>query len=496
MTLAPRVLLTPATPSPASLVPAPLRPGALPAPIALPRPVLSPSQRTPRWSLPARGTFADASIPEHERLARFIEMTTRFWDVKDIVSPAEGVRYASYLENEAIPSSPLRQAAIGELHRLKTILPLENDTAANLDRMVNHFGPSIDEHRALSKHVQSYKTLADDSSLGEGPARASFVSYLLRKIRHLEKHLAWKDAFFNRKLEFGDGSGLDHSAYREAVTDGLRARTPVDYASFFADNSVLLIGENHGARAHRREVLDHLDELKAAGVTHIFIEGVSVKSQAWLDGLSKNELRNYNSIGTLSVETFARAKELGLGVIAMDMPANTLDALKEISMRKRGEIDAARDVFLLRRNRFMAQLIAKTLRRQPTAKVVAIVGSAHAHALLSPYIIMNQGGTSLAKELASSHAIRSKTLRLVYWSTDSDKIASELIAEQGLASKRFFLPLGPEGGLLHIAFSPRLSTLPIPETLKNFLRTAGSTARLIFGPRPPLCQGRLEMSCS
>ena len=238
---------------------------------------------------------------------------------------------------------------------------------------------------------------------------------------------------------------------------------PVDYASFFQKNHILLIGENHIVQSHRREILAHLDELKKAGVTHIFIEGISANRQSQLDLFSKNMAAASDAVGTLSMEAFVRAKELGFSVIAMDMPASTIGGLKMLPLKYSDRIVAERDVFLRRRNRFMAQMIAKTLKREPGAKIMAIVGAAHDHALHSPLIEKYQGSTSIAEELSLRHGAASITIRLIDRNSDPDEVAAGLISEQRLNGQRFFIPLGPDGGLLHVSFQPHLSTLPIPE---------------------------------
>ncbi len=329
-------------------------------------------------------------------------------------------------------------------------------------RFKNAFGPEYDEQSTLKKTSGFYTTLTEESA---GPADGAFASYLRRKIAYVSKQLSFKEAFYDRVLNLNPAEPPDQSAYTESVKVGLEARAPVNYASFFQDNRVLLIGETHRVKSHRREILDHLEELKAAGVTHIFIEGVSPARQEWLDHITEKREPKYPSVGTLAIEAPERARALGLKVMAMDMPANTIGALNATAQKRGDRVTAEREVYILRRNRFMAQMIAKTLRREPNAKIVAVVGAAHADALGSPNLMAQQQTTSITAELKRRHGVASKTVRLVDGTNDSDGTVAGLISERHLATQRFYIPLGPEGGLLHAQFRPTLST-PSPSPNK------------------------------
>ena len=435
------------------LASADLAPPAVVAPIE--------SKRPPRWSPPRDGYFADYSIPKNERLERFVEMTTRFWDVKDLVSPASAEAFSAYLERTASPRSPLkrwltpkpvREAARRELGRLQRLLPAEKDTAVAMAQFKNGFSPDDSEQGTLKKTSGFYTMLAEEST---GPADGAFASYLRRKIAYIGKQLSFKESFYDHILNLHPAEPPDLSAYAEAVRVGLEARSPVDYASFFRDNRVLLIGESHRAKSHRREILEHLAELKAAGVTHIFIEGVSPERQEWLDHITEKRERRYASVGTLAVEAPERARALGLKVVAMDMPANTIGALTAIAQKRGDRVAAEREVFVLRRNRFMAQMIAKTLRREPNSKIVAIVGTAHSDALGNPDLLAQQQTTSITAELRRHHGVPSKTAHLVDATDatrDLDATVAGQISERRLATQRFYIPLGPDGGILHVGY--------------------------------------------
>ena len=452
------------------LLPAVYQPNALSLPVAAlaltPSAAPAAPQRLPRWSPPREGYFADYSIPKNERLERFVEMTTRFWDVKDLVSPASAEAFSAYLEKTASPRSPLkrwltpkpiREAARRELERLNRLLPAEIDTAIAMAAYKNDFGPAVRQQATLNNTSVFYKALAEEAT---GPEHWAFASYLRRKIAYIAKQLSFKESFYDRLFEPTKAS--DPSAYAETVKAGLEARTPMEYANFFRDNRVLLIGQTHRVASHLKEIHDRLEELKAAGVTHIFIEGVSPARQEWLDQITEKRETEKNTAGTLAIETPERARALGLKVMAMDMPSNSIGALNGAAQKRGDRAAAEREVFLLRRNRFMAQMIAKTLRREPNAKIVAVVGAAHADALGSPDLLAKQQNTSIAAELRNRHGIASKTVRLVDDSGDSDRTVAGLISERHIATQRFYIPLGSDGGLLHAAFRPSMSDLPIP----------------------------------
>ena len=463
-------LLHTATPAPALLFPIlpttlmPIEPtmpqaSADLAPLAVVDPIEP--KRSPRWSPPRDGYFADYSIPKNERLERFVEMTTRFWDVKDLVSPESAETFSAYLERTASPRSPLkrwltpkpvREAARHELERLQRLLPAEKDTAVAMARFKNAFSPDYREQGTLKKTSGFYTALAEEST---GPADGAFASYLRRKIAYIGKQISFKGAFYDRVLNLNPAEPPDLSAYAEAVKVGLAARTPVDYASFFRDNRVLLIGETHQVKSHRREILEHLVELRAAGVTHIFLEGVSPQRQEWLDHITEKREREYNSVGTLAVEAPERARALGLKVIAMDMPANTIGALNAAAQKRGDHVAAEREVYVLRRNRYMAQMLAKTLRREPNSKIVAIVGAVHSDALGSPALLAQQQTTSITAELRRHHGVSSKTARLVDATDatgDHDATVAGQISESRLVTQRFYIPLGPDGGILHVGY--------------------------------------------
>ena len=135
---------------------------------SLPAPVNEPKRRV-LWSPPAQEYFTDRSIPKNERLERFIQMTTRFWDVKDLVSPKSGAAYSSYLHHLASPSSPLnrrstpralRKAARRELERVNELLPVEKETATALVRFKNEYSSDLYEKQSLTRNIRRHSAVA------------------------------------------------------------------------------------------------------------------------------------------------------------------------------------------------------------------------------------------------------------------------------------------------------------------------------------------------
>lgn len=152
-------------------------------------------------------------------------------------------------------------------------------------------------------------------------------------------------------------------------------RQEVDYTKMVpADSRVVSVGENHANPRAKAEFKASLQELKNLGFTHVGMEMLGTDQQQLIDeyvqtGARKNELleqlkefQRYRYANVNYLEIIDEAKRLDLKIVALDMPDNLRDDLKDKGI--------SRDIW-------MKQTIKTILDSDTNNKIVTFSGRIH-----------------------------------------------------------------------------------------------------------------------
>jgi len=154
----------------------------------------------------------------------------------------------------------------------------------------------------------------------------------------------------------------------------------LDWRALAGDAPVIFVGELHGDRLLKEELIDGLDELKAAGVTHLALE-IDDDLQPALDRLEPSVF-SYMIDGRGVSELARAARAAGIQLVALDVPraerAALLEAVCAAKPRCLRANQGADDPDqLAARDARMARSLAE-LARRPGVRVLAYVGAYHA----------------------------------------------------------------------------------------------------------------------
>ncbi|MBI2119015.1 MAG: pyridoxal-phosphate dependent enzyme [Elusimicrobia bacterium] len=151
----------------------------------------------------------------------------------------------------------------------------------------------------------------------------------------------------------------DNSLWEEVVDRGWREG--VDYHGLlFGKRGIILGDTNHGFLGVQRGFIEHLKELKDAGITHLFIE---IGSDLNVENIE--EIAERTRISHRFIQLVRQAQELGLEVVFMDMPKN-----EQQKYQNKDKCDYERGVY-------MGQFIDQYLSSHPEAQIAAITGFFH-----------------------------------------------------------------------------------------------------------------------
>lgn len=161
----------------------------------------------------------------------------------------------------------------------------------------------------------------------------------------------------------------------------------VDYASVLGDNRVLFFGEFHDNRPIKIEIIENIEGLKRAGITHMALEMLEAEDKPVIDAymkgdVSKDEISKlldkcrtcYPGIRADYFKIIEKAKEMGLGIVPLDTFPKLPDGKDRESINAffRG-IDASYP----ERNMQWANIINEKIKENETNKVLVLCGSAH-----------------------------------------------------------------------------------------------------------------------
>lgn len=162
---------------------------------------------------------------------------------------------------------------------------------------------------------------------------------------------------------------------------GLPAATvlPVPWAQVFSRHNAVLLGEHHADLSVLDAVAAELPRLRAAGVTQLGLEGFPKTMQRDFDRFQAGDAPASRVIPGDSGRApqyralFERARDLGVRLVALDMPERTRERLAARLGVKPGDDAVALDW----RNRAMARGIERALRANPAGRMLVLVGTDH-----------------------------------------------------------------------------------------------------------------------
>ncbi|MGB2651530.1 MAG: methyltransferase domain-containing protein [Candidatus Omnitrophota bacterium] len=169
-----------------------------------------------------------------------------------------------------------------------------------------------------------------------------------------------------KPLSVVDGSGLfgtNNEKWEEIVEN--RWHEGVDFKGLFADRNVLVIGDtHHGALGIQKGFVNYLEQLKAAGVTHL---GLEIPSDLKVDNIS--EISESCWIPHRLEQLVTVAQRLGIKVVFIDMPAGERDPSWDDN-----EQSSQRGMYM---GKYLAGQMEKALKEDPCAHMAVITGYAH-----------------------------------------------------------------------------------------------------------------------
>lgn len=136
---------------------------------------------------------------------------------------------------------------------------------------------------------------------------------------------------------------------------------PLDYSIILANNDIVFCGENHENFAIRNHLAKHVDDLKAAGITHVVVE-LPAELNLKFQNLSDGEEVDFSSDAlTYDYESMIRLMILGgMKVVAVD-----------ISLRDYKNLDKQK------RERVITGNIQKIRIKMPNSKILCLLGRFH-----------------------------------------------------------------------------------------------------------------------
>ncbi len=240
-------------------------------------------------------------------------------------------------------------------------------------------------------HVVTSLDSAQVASIGEGVSRSDFATVAMEE-RNIARGSAKKDAAM-RALKIPErirkiisrlrGKAVPQQAvipapstpakplsidrdtsaedWKEAIVAGKRWHEGIDFKHFFGSSRVLVLGDtNHGLLGIQRALVEHLTELKQAGVTHLGVEIPSDLKVSDIDEISKTVWIPHRFKQLVDL-----AHQLGIEIVFIDMPESQQKEFKDKKMQS------------FERGVYMGKFVSKFLHDNPEAVMAVVTGYAH-----------------------------------------------------------------------------------------------------------------------
>ncbi len=181
----------------------------------------------------------------------------------------------------------------------------------------------------------------------------------------------YSDTYGSRNIQFSDDEWDE--AVRNHWSPG------VDYDRLFGDKHLVVIGDtNHGHVGVQRGFIEHLEELKVAGVTHLALE---IPSDDDPDNIS--EIAQKTWIPHRFRQLYEKAHSIGLKIVFVDMSVADQKEIKSEAERnhRRG----------IKMGENLAALTQRAVGENPKARVAAIVGYGHFEPAEIPDVLQREG---------------------------------------------------------------------------------------------------------
>lgn len=186
-------------------------------------------------------------------------------------------------------------------------------------------------------------------------------------------------------------------------------RKPLDYTKIVKPTTrVLAIGENHPQTSHKQEVIDHMQQFRDLGFTHLAFEGFGVDTQTLIDefqatGQGRDKLEAYlkgylgpiyPGVGDKYIDIIAEAGKKGIKVVAIDL------SKEEREKHKGNNAEDSKD-----RDKTMAARAQKPLEDSEHNKVITLTGAIHASKTDAAMAgIINHGFETVSLRLADERS--------------------------------------------------------------------------------------------